>query len=892
VPLRDALAHPDFQALEPAEQLDFVHGELLRTAGDLYKRLSLDEQREFATQEIRRYSPPRGGSLLEMVPLVGSELRDIFYGPEKVYPGEDLPLQETGRGLEDLFLITGAGSLVKSLLGAARTIPQRIGAEALTGTIYETHKLLFDPPKTPGEAVERVAGGTAAFAVGGALFGALPELVGRFARNRMVSRALASELGSTQARDSLFSRLNAGQVDQITDDELRAVLRVSERSKSESAQSLGDAAKQLLQQNEQKRRLAGHGATWEAYDIEQERFAQQTERVAQQESGRVQSEQLAQSIQEQRIGEQLREADVSAQERLARREGRTRLTEEEAEQFRIRESGRIQAESTAERLATERVQTQLREADVEARGRVSVLDEQQRQQAANAEIAAATEGVTPKTSSERMLMDAMRNPELAQQGFVGRDPVTLPIVMIRETPEGGVPVVVERFTDGQALGRRTGYMPRAQLRMPRDDIERALVERMRIAQQVEQVPTRDQALGILRARASAEQDKRLADLHALRPDAALPNVAEQEFELRRASALNLLRATNSPTSVETLNAITTLRPIAGSRQIASVENVKLREAEHVANALAGAGYGNVRLAVSPEGTVDISLTRGTSDAENALASLYHRYVTRDGVIDPTTHTYAGLDIEEHKRLGRGFGLTEKQVNKYISLMQGYFEDMNARGIRVPADVATLGVNTIDAQVQKPGAAREPIRPDAIVDADRLQRIEVGDTVTMPLGGKQHHFAVNAEGREPTGERILFLQSLEKDTLGTQTGPLRESALRAGGVQRDVARPIGADPTAPMAQHSPARTLEELLDPSARRPMEPPVEARRHAIEQAARDIGLTAHVTPNNAIIRAGGLKFEFGSLQDAADFVTGIKRLRVERDKLIELLGGEGCLR
>jgi flagellar biosynthesis/type III secretory pathway chaperone len=588
-----------------------------------------------------------------------------------------------------------------------------------------------------------------------------------------------------------------------------------------------------------------------------------------------------------------------------------------AQQFAQQERERLQAQAArrATRPTTDQAFVSRTNDEIEARlvreqarfqrqaAEQVVREEATRQGEANGllaklEAGIAAEGRMKMTRSESMLAELLRDETgtLGTNGFVGQHPVTLPIGMLRQSREGLEPVVVEKFTDGQAILRGgKGIVRRGELRMPSDVNEQALLDQLLAKENIYRTPSRDEAIEILKNRAAAEQSVRHADAHALREDFGTNDVAQrQEFALRRDAVMKLLQASGKEIAPDTLQRIASLEPFAGERVVGALENMSFKDAEQVQQALVGAGFENVRLAMNPEGSVNAVFTPGRSEGMDFVASLYTKHVGQQGIFDATQRTYGGLISSEHRALGEAFGYTEQQIKRFTNFIDQTLNDLSSRGIRVPARSDLLGVESIENQVLGKAKLAQPIRADAIVDANRLQRFEVGDTVRIPIGEDRSLLAqVSTIGGTESKQRQIFLQSVEPGpTMGKMLNPVSEVELRTMGAQREIEAPLGG-----LVQErlSPARTLEGLLNLEAEpRPFQP-IEASYGAMRREAR--GLDVSLSQNRAgdiSLTHRGMKLRFtgpDAVSEAAEFMNGMKRLRAERDRLINLMGGSECL-
>ncbi len=141
-----------------------------------------------------------------------------------------------------------------------------------------------------------------------------------------------------------------------------------------------------------------------------------------------------------------------------------------------------------------------------------------------------------------------------------------------------------------------------------------------------------------------------------------------------------------------------------------------------------------------------------------------------------------------------------------------------------------------------------------------------------------------------------MQSIDKADFGAQYGPFTEDALRAAGAKLDVAKPIGADPTMPMSQYSPARNLDQIVSGENRPQLTQPVTPTYNDVTQNAKALGYQLKPSPDGGIeLRSNsGLKIKLqspGALEDAARLVNSLKFMEAEKRAMIEKIGGQECL-
>lgn len=606
---------------------------------------------------------------------------------------------------------------------------------------------------------------------------------------------------------------------------------------------------------------------------------------------------------------EIRESQRLTRERLVTR----RVVEEEterdiatreaaaiAEQNRQLQREKIDIEVRAsEARRTERVAAQ-RESDIRYREyQAAQLQEQNRREAADEAIEAIQRGSretgSPNaTVTESMLMEVHRDPGMPRAGFVGDQPVTLPMGMM--TDQG--PVIVERFNAGQAILRGgKGMVARTAIREPRTPAESAALRELVQREGISPPPGRQETISILESRVAADRAGRQADVHKLRPDFATNTVAQtQEFNLRRGAAEALLQATNREFSESVTTSLSRVRPLAGERIVGSIEKIpNYVEATDVMQAIGGSGFENVKTAVNPQGHAEITFTRGTSELENRVAQLNHIQATHRNIVDPTNRTYNGLTVEEHTQLGKAFGLTDKEIKRYTSFVEQTLDDMSSRGIRVPADIEVLGIEALEVQAAGKARRAQSIRPDAVVDAERMQRFQTGDWLTFDFEGKKVTGQVESmlPHRRAAEPPIPLIRSED----GQLLQPFTQEQLRAAGAQREVSMPIGRDPEAALNIHSPARTLEALVNPTTRSVPLEPVLPNPTALNRGGAEVGLTVGVNRYNGTVTVAlkGNKITFSgasSMEDAAEFVNGMRALRKERENLLQMFGGRECLR
>lgn len=631
----------------------------------------------------------------------------------------------------------------------------------------------------------------------------------------------------------------------------------------------------------------------------QKRLEQET---ARREEAKIESEKLSRQLEDTRMQERLREADLAAQERIASRQGREEMLTEETSQ---RAASQVESELLANKLREDRINQQLREANLTAQERIA-LNEQSTamRQARENEIARVSEGLSagqlerlteretierpkmPTTRSENMLIQMLDDPLEGRNGFVGKEPVTLPMVMMRENAEGVEAVVVDKFNAGQAILRGgKGIVPRTELRQPLGELETRTARAIGLRDNVLPVPTREEAVQILQRRIEAEQNVRLADSHRVRPDFITnKSIQRTEFDLRKSAAENLLEATNRQFGEGSQSAFRNLKPLEENRIISALEGLTDKEATEIAMALKGAGFENVRLSMNPQGTIDISLTRGTSALENEAASLFMRRSYKKGIFDPSERSYSSLSQSEQEALGRAEGFSDKEITKYNKFINDTLTDMSSRGIRVPATTEALGIRPIEEQVLGRQARADLLPTAAIASAERLKRFEIGDIVKM--NGKNYQIFSEVK---INGERNLVLEGIDKDTFGMQLAPIAEEHLRMGGVIREPAKPVGREPN---WKGSPARDLEGMLNPQTLPVAEPPINRSPSAVMTAARSEGMSASMAKDGSItVTQKGIKFQFNDVEDAARFVENLRYKKQQVDKIIQDIGGKECL-
>lgn len=933
-----------FWSLPPERQANAVGKMLNEIYGGRYSGLAPDRQQQLVGSTINE-ARPKGvvESTVSLVPFVGPLAEQLVYNRNvKASPlTEKLVGPEASRqygGLlqagEDLVILGGAMAalyfaapalLAGTAFEGASLLVNSVAREAAIGGLYEVGKLVTTPPGGVGEAVGRVAIGTVAGGVlGGGIEAGLagirtlrgrPEGLSEFAFDKALTagkiteqrltrdirlelaggdESLARHMSSEAIKDTkeqFLARVRSGDPNAITNEDIARMLRISADRKSDGAVELRQQANNLLRE---KQRLQ---------DIHEEVQLGAVE----------QSARTTQRLQEQARTQQATELD-SAYAEIQARSGQAELyraqrTQEEelvSRRHNIeRDAKQIQVQAQideAQRFAQDTRLERFQRVSVEAREAANTVIETQRaetarREAANEAIASVEQGrreaVRPTlTKSEQMLVDSLGDESLARNGFVGTEPVTLPMGMV---DNNGAPVIVEQFRGQQAVLRGgKGIVSRTTLREPVSDGETTALAALLRKEAVGTTPSREDALSILRSRVTAEQAVRQADVHAQRPDFGVNTQAQvQEFNLRRGAAAQLLRSTNRELEPATLAAVDAVTPIAGKRTIASVDNLPLYEANNVAQSLAGSGFNNVKLSISPEGTVGVVFTRGDTEIDRRASNLYANYISRRGTVDPTTRTYSGLTTDEHEFIGRAFGLSDAQTKRYKLFVDQTLNDTVSRGIRVPADVETLGVRPIEEQVLTKARSAQPLRPDAIVSAEQMQRFERGDWLTMNVGGEQHLFQVaEMAWHEPTKQQRPMLRTPE----GVDVGPVSQEQLRAAGARREITEAIGADPTNPLTWNSPARSLEAMLNPASRSKLLDVVPVNRSAIENAARGDGMRATSLSNGDMsITLNGMRLDFtgpSAVEDAARFVNAKRFLAEEKRKLIDGFGGEGCLR
>jgi hypothetical protein len=565
----------------------------------------------------------------------------------------------------------------------------------------------------------------------------------------------------------------------------------------------------------------------------------------------------------------------------------------------------VETERTTQRISEARMEAARREADLTAQEQIA-------QSAANremlaereAEIRKTGEGLAagqmdrvvgetpierpkmPTTRSEKMLIELLDDHFEGRDGFVGREPITLPMVMMRDNASGVEAVVVDKFNGGQGILRGgKGIVSRSELREPRGELETRTARAIGLRDNVLPTPTREQAIDILQNRIKAEQNARLADAHRTRPDFSTNTAIQStEFNLRKEAVNRLLEATNRQFGEGTSRAIDEMGVLEGKTILSSLKGVEPKEAMDVAMALKGAGFENVRLSMNTEGKIDISLTRGISEAENEAAGLFMRRSYRKGILDPHERSYEGLSQIEQEKLGRAEGFSEKQIEKYNKFIDQTLTDMSSRGIRVNATTQALGIAPLEEQAASRALRAQELPPEAVVSAAKLERFEIGDIIKM--NGK--NFQVFAEA-QVNGERNLLLEGIDKSNFGLQLAPISEEHMRLGGVTRQPTKPIGREPN---WKGSPARDLEGLLNPENIPAPPPPVAMTANAISAAARAEGMSASVGRSGDItITHQGTKFVFEHPEDAARFVENVRYLKEERMKIIKQIGGSECL-
>ena len=500
--LQAVLQKQEFLSLPTEVKTQFVNESLTSLLGESYAALAPDKQQrvvEFAMSEAR----PRGfvESALQTLPIVGPLTQEYVYDREVAASPlvEQMVGPEASRkhGValqisEDLIL-TGASLATMGIaapgLFAARTLGGIALREGVLEGLYEVGKLVTTPPRSAGEAAFRLGAGVA----GGAVLGTGLELgIGKIAsiiKDRRMENRWHEAFGSTEAADAFTQKIESGDLTNISLDEIARMERVAGSSEAEWAQTLRHQAEGL---REAKQTLQG-------------------QRFAEQETLAVQAEQAERELAELRTQRMLETTQGMAETRLAQR------AQEEA----------ARGVETAELL---------RQKDVNAHFAQFLPAEGQ-----------------PLTRSEAMLSDLLRNPAIGNDGFVGTEPITLPIGMMHDTPNGTVPVIVEKFNAEQAtLWGGKAVVPRTALRTPRTADEARMLNDILEKNGVGGIPTRDESLGIMQQRVTAEQLVRRADNHSTRPD-FLTNASAQEqaFALRREAADRLLQATNKEFSLST-----------------------------------------------------------------------------------------------------------------------------------------------------------------------------------------------------------------------------------------------------------------------------------------------------------------------------------------------------
>jgi hypothetical protein len=526
-------------------------------------------------------------------------------------------------------------------------------------------------------------------------------------------------------------------------------------------------------------------------------------------------------------------------------------------------------------------------------------NENTRVQAVNEELAGVertrrTEVRPTKTTSEQMLSDLLTDPQAPRNGFIGDRPVTTPIGMIHN----GEPVIVERMHQNtQAVIRGKGIVGRAELREAQTLAEQQALSNLLRKENVNPLPSRTEAESILRSRVAAEQAIRQADLHQLRPDFGSNNQAQtQEFNLRRGAAESLVSAANREFSQVSLDALHNIEPLVGNRLVGSLDSIpNVIEAGDLMNALGGSGFNNVRMAVSPKGEVSLTFTRGTSELENLVSQLHTTNNTHLGIVDPTKRTYNGLDVDEHEILGQAFGLSKRNIDRYKNFINQTLDDANSRAIRVPVAVETLGVDPLEQQVRSKITRAMSIRPDAIVDAERLQTFEKGDWLTVDIADK--NITAQVVDMVPFKSQTRPMMAMLHDEKNQFIGIFTQEQLQAANAKREVTRVIGNDPQVPLNLYSPARSLEALLNPESRTAPLRPVDSTQAGIRQGANELGMRTSFNSHNGDVSVtlNGTKLTFSgpsSLEDAARLINGMRQLAKEKLDSIQSLGGPGCLR
>lgn len=693
--------------------------------------------------------------------------------------------------------------------------------------------------------------------------------------NRQYQTEVLNEQMNIARTASESREIELAEIDRLAAERLRGEFRLSARERTvgniEEAQRLSQERLQRITTRERANRARD-------FDIEQNR---RSARNRVNEFGR--EEQL-------RAMEDLGPYENSLENLTDITQEQTRLKELETSNRRTRQQEREGIKTAAQRESDQKYRNYQNAQLAESNRRKeasAALDNIQR---------GRREAVRPEmTKSEEMLAELHSDPALPRDGFIGNEPVTLPMGMM--TDQG--PVIVDRFNAGQGILRSgKGMIARTALREARTPEEVAALRDLMQSENIGSNPTRSEAISILESRRVAEQAVRQADIHKMRGDFADNTKAQtQEFNLRRGATEALLSATNRPFSPEIYQSLAQVKPLAGNRIVASLDNIPtVREANDVMQSLGGSGFENVKLVPGREGGASVTFTRGSSELENEVSYLHQRSIQYKDVVDPTSRTYSGLTVEQHEKLGESFGLTDKEIKRYINFVEQTLDDASSRSIRVPAEAETLGIRPIEEQVASKQRSADSIRPDAVIDAERMQRFEVGDYVSFEVGGQKIEAMI--ESMAPAIERRnIPPRPVLKNIDGNLIGPMTQEQLRTAEAKREITKPLGQDPTTPLSLDSPASTLEALVNPETRQAPLVAIAANPTGIRQGAAELGMRSSINSRTGDITLtlNGAKIKFSgasSLEDATRFINGMRFLSEDKRRMISMFGGPNCLK
>lgn len=878
--LERIIQHREFQALPYEEQVGLMSNILGQVSPDL---ASDGEALTTASEKaIRTFRPRTGfekvGSFLSgFIPIAGPLIQQYGFDENVPPPAllsmmgitdDDNPYGGLIRaGLDIPLMIAGgvAGSAAVGFLGQTkylpsllhRTLPALISRELIAGAASGTGELVLDPPSSVAEGTARLglsAIGQAAFTtVGRKLFGV----------DARTERAFKSELGD-EGFKAFDQKIKTGNARDITDNEIGALERALGDRKDEYAVS----QRQMLTDIKQRRSILFEQDEM-ARNTEQLRFAeeQRAENLRFKEEKQVETERLTTDIRAQALRDQLAETNTRAQEQMA--EGASRANQAELETNRKREVDGLIRQTEAGPV--ERGETQLLQSESQL---VSLLNERR----------------TKVDENETFPL-------------INNEPVTLPMAMIQDLGGGNNrAVVVERMDGARADLRYLGPVDRQRLRLPNSLEEEIAIRRINAEQGIGAFPSYTESRRILQSRIEGERSTRLANIEAGRFNSGEASVQREIFSLRKEATLSYLEAHNAEISMELRDKIKNTKTLGGGRIAASVEGLSATDAEAATKALRSSGFKNVRTSLVPEGTFNIAFTNQATPETGKATSLFSRYSTFKGTIDPTSGaTYGGLTPVEHGFLRKSMGMGSEQVAKFNGFVEQYAKELRDRGIRFPVTTEAMGVDLIEDQLGRKAPMK--MRSEVIArSVEDVRRIEVGDIIEYP--GSQGRVQLWVAGKDQThdpdgsGFGTITYRTVPIETIAEMrdspepmpTIPLTERQLVDIQAKRSIEFPISPEQQPKFSLESPSRNIGDLFGLQRSQMPSPSVEGTESAMRSAAGELGLKVNVGSDGAV-RLTGQKVDLKSLtaEDASLILTRLKQMRQDRSSLMDFF--KGCV-